>query len=257
MNRSLSNRERQMQVLQYIEASEQASVANICERFQISEATARRDLEALAEQGKIDRIHGGAVARQKAPPELPVYQRMNEQSGAKERIAAAAAKLVKDGETIFLGSGTTTYEVARRLVDRKNLTVITNSLLISNLFLECANIYLIVLGGIFRRSELSLIGHLTEQSLSDLRADKVIIGIHGIDAEHGLTNDYLQETMTDRKILQIGKENIIVADHTKCGRLSTAFVAPLTSVHTLVTDDETPAEFIEEIIARGVRVIQT
>jgi len=255
-NRSLSNLERQEQILRFVEAAQRASITAICENFQVSEATARRDLETLAEQGKVRRVHGGATSLRQAPPELPVYQRMSETADAKQRIGQAAAQLVGEDETIFLGSGTTVLEVARHLTGRKNLTVITNSLLVLNQLAAYDNISLIGLGGMLRRSEQSLIGHITEQALAELRADTVIIGIHGIDAEQGLTNHYLPETMTDRRILQMGKRVVVVADHTKCGRVSTAYVAPVTAVHTLVTDDETPAEFVAALGGRGVQVVQ-
>ena len=99
------------------------------------------------------------------------------------------------------------------------------------------------------------IGHITELALSELRADKVILGIRAIDAEHGLTSAYLPETMTDRAILKIGREVIVVADHTKCAAISTAFVAPITSVHTLITDTGTSQDFVAAVRAQGVKVM--
>ena len=241
--------------MRYIEQARRVSVSTICERFQISEATARRDLGILAEQAKIQRVHGGAISALQAPPELPVYQRMAEQSESKQRIGRVAAELIKDGETVFLGSGTSVLEVARALPARADLTVITNSLLIVNELIDRPTIAVIVLGGQFRRSELSMIGHITEQALADLRTDKVIIGIHAISAEDGLTNRYLPETMTDRRILQAGKQVIVVADHTKLGRVSTVSVAPLSVLDTLVTDQEAPPDFVESLRLKGVRVI--
>jgi DeoR/GlpR family transcriptional regulator of sugar metabolism len=114
---------------------------------------------------------------------------------------------------------------------------------------------LIALGGMLRDSELSFIGHLTEQALSEVRADKVIIGIRAISLDQGLTNDHLPETQTDRAILSAGRDTIIAADHTKCGVISTAFLAPLTAMHTLVTDDKTDTEFIQALQAQGIEVL--
>jgi DeoR family transcriptional regulator of aga operon len=102
---------------------------------------------------------------------------------------------------------------------------------------------------------LSFIGHITEQALAEVRADKVVLGTRAINLDQGLTNDYLPETLTDRAILNAGREIIIVADHTKCGVVSTAFLAPLTAMHTLVTDDETDSEFIESLRTQGIDVI--
>jgi DeoR/GlpR family transcriptional regulator of sugar metabolism len=251
---TLSSYERQRELTRLLERTGRLSVAQICEQFSISEATARRDLEALSEQGLIQRVHGGAVLLRQAAPEEPILRRSHEQENEKERIGRATAALIQDGETVFLGSGTTVLQVAQHLSTR-NLTVITNSLPVINLMSEKEHITLIALGGMLRDSELSFIGHITEQALSEVRADKVIIGIRAISLEQGLTNDYLAETLTDRAILNAGRETIIVADHTKFGRIATAFLAPLESVHTIVTDTETTEEYIKKLEAQGITVI--
>jgi DeoR/GlpR family transcriptional regulator of sugar metabolism len=254
--KSLANLQRIEDILRYIDQSQRVTVKSISDRFQISMATARRDLEILSSQGRIQRVHGGATSLRKAPPELSVYQRMNDESDAKKRIGRATAQLIHDGETIFLGSGTTVLEVARALADYENLTVITNSVLVLNELIEKPSITVVALGGILRRSELSLIGHIAEQSITDLNADKVIIGIHGIDPTQGLTNHYLPETMTDRKILKMGKQVIIVADHTKCPRISIASVAPIKTINTLVTDTMTSDEFVQGLTEQGIQVLR-
>ena len=252
---AISSLERQEQLLRFVERQQRVTVAQVCEQFSVSMATARRDLEALAERGTVQRVHGGAIAVRRALPEPPVLQREAEQAREKERIGQAAADLVADGETIFLGSGTTVLEVARNLRDRRNLTAITNSLSVINVLADAPGITVVGLGGILRRSELSLIGHITEQAMAEVHADKVILGIRALDPVRGLTNDYLLETMTDRMILSIGREVIVVADHTKCGLVSTVFVAPVTAIHTLVTDSETSPEFIQALTAHGIRVL--
>ena len=225
--------ERQKQILALLARQKSLSVAEIVERFSISAATARRDLETLASQGKVQRVHGGVVVVEQAPPEMPILERESEQTDEKTRIGRAAANLISDKETIFLGSGTTVLEVARNLRDRKNLTVVTNSLPVLNMLAGSKEITVIALGGMLRDSELSFIGHITEQALTEIRVSKVIMGTRGLSLEHGLTNDYLQETLTDRAIMKIGREVIIVADHTKVNRVSTALLAPLKKVNTL------------------------
>ena len=230
-------------------------MAEIVDWFSISEATARRDLETLAGQGKIQRVHGGAIALTEAPPETPLLQRGREQAKEKTRIGFAAAALVQNGKSVLLGSGTTVLEVAYALRSLSNLTIITNSLPVVNVFSSQKNINLIVLGGMLRDSEQSFIGHITEQALAEVRADKVFIGTHAVSLVHGLMNEYLPETMTDRAILKSGQEIIVVADHTKFGRAATSLLAPLENIHTIVTDKQTPQEFIAAIQQKGVRVI--
>ena len=251
----LLNTERQQQIAQFIRERKRATVAELSEHFDVSEATIRRDLEKLDSEGEIRRAHGGAIAVERAAPEPPVVHRMVENEKEKRRIGQATAQLIQDGEVIFLGSGTTTLEVARNLDGRKNLTVITNALNVVNQLAGKQKITVIVTGGLFRHSELSLIGHITEQALKELRADKVIMGMRAINIEEGLTNDYLPETMTDRTIIQFAPEVILVADHSKFGKVSTAFVAPITSVSKIVTDAGTPPQIVADLRDRGIEVI--
>lgn len=253
---NLLSAERHRLLIEFINNKKNVLIADVCNHFSISEATARRDLDLLAERSLIDRVHGGAVSKETRHGEPPVLLRENEQSLEKKRIAIAASNLIEDGETIFLGSGTTVAEVSKLLVNRKNITVITNSILVINNLVEHPEITVIMLGGILRHSEFSLIGHLTNEALSGLRADKVIIGIHSIDCQYGLTSGYMPEIVTDRAILGIGKQKIVLADHTKCGKVSIAFLAPVNSVDILVTDQGIPENFEKEVISLGVKLIK-
>jgi len=252
---ALSSLERQEQILEIIARQLRISTGDICQRFGVSNATARRDLDTLENEGRIRRVHGGAIAIRQAPPELPILMRESEQAEEKKRIGRAAASLVRDGETIFLGSGTTVLEVARSLRGRKGLTVISNSLPVFNMLSGLEDISVIGLGGVLRDSELSFIGYITERALSEIRADKVIIGLHAINLENGLTNDYLPETMTDRAIMNAGREVIVVADHTKVNTVSLAFLAPLKSIQKFVTDQNTPQDFLSALKKKGIDVI--
>jgi DeoR/GlpR family transcriptional regulator of sugar metabolism len=249
--------ERQKQILSLLSKQGRLSVSEIVEQFSISEATARRDLESLAAEGKVQRVHGGAIAVEQAPPELPILERESEQADEKARIGSVTAGLIADNESVFLGSGTTVLEVAKNLRDRKRLTVITNSLPVLNALAGLREITVISLGGMLRDSELSFIGHITEQALAEVRVDKVVMGTRGISLEHGLTNDYLQETLTDRAILKIGREVIIVADHTKVNRVSTVLLAPLDVMNIFITDSKADKKFVQVLKKQGIQVVIT
>ncbi len=197
----------------------------------------------------------GALAVRRAPPEAPVTARAVEQVAEKERIAAAAALQIEDGDTIFLGSGTTVELLAKAVHTRRDLTVITNSLLVLNALHGAPGINLVCLGGTLRTSEDSFIGPMTQQALADLRSLRVIMGIRAIDVEAGLTNAYLEESLIDRAILALGSEVLILADHTKCGRVSTVFVAGLEAIDVLITDSAAPQEFRSAVEAQGITVI--
>jgi len=247
--------ERQKQILSLLSKAGRLSVAEIVDQFSISKATARRDLETLASQGKAQRVHGGVIAAEQAPPELPILQRESEQANEKALIGRAAAELIVDGETIFLGSGTTVLEAAKNLRERKSLTVLTNSLPVLNALTGIKDITVVSLGGQLRESELSFIGHITEQALAELRVDKVIMGARSMSLENGLSNDYLPETLTDRAILKIGREVIITADHTKVNRVAAALLAPLSAMNIFVTDQNTDKKFILALKKQGIQVV--
>jgi len=247
--------ERQKQILSLLAQQGRLSVSEIVTQFSISEATARRDLETLAAKGKAQRVHGGVIAVEQAPPESPILERENEQAEEKARIGRAAAGIVGNNETVFLGSGTTVLEIARNLRDRRDLTVITNSLPVLNMLAGRKEITVVSLGGMLRESELSFIGHITEQALVEVRADKVFMGTRGISLEHGLTNDYLQETLTDRAILKSGREVIIVADHTKVNRVATVLLAPLSQMNMLVSDSKADKKFVQALRRQNIQVV--
>lgn len=251
---ALSTHERRDRIADLVTQNERISVAEIARLFGISEATARRDLEALDSLNLVKRVHGGAIQVGTAPRELPLVARVGEQRAEKRAIARKAAGLVKDGETLLLGSGSSIQLLAEEFRGRK-LTVISNSLAVLNILADEKNIDLISLGGAYRADERSFIGHITEQALEEVRADKVFMGIRAIDLEHGLTNDYLPETLTDRAILQAGKQVFVLADHTKLGRIAGAFLAPLGAIEVLITDAQAPEAFISSARELGLTVL--
>lgn len=251
---TLFKAERHNRIRKLVEQLGRVIVPELSGQFDVSEATIRRDLEELDEQGWIQRTHGGAVRVERAAKEPPMLQRVQEGREEKIRIGQAAASLVQDGETIFLGSGTTVLEIARHLPRDFHLTVITNSLPVVNDLTGYPNIVLIVIGGMFRQTELSMVGHIAEQAVRELRADKVFMGMHAIDVRHGFTNDYLPETMTDRAILNIAPQVIVVADHRKFGRVSSVLVGPVTAAQIIITDLDTPKDACNELMEMGIDV---
>jgi DeoR family transcriptional regulator of aga operon len=246
--------DRQDGIQAYINAQGRATVNELCASFAASESTIRRDLDELASKGHIKRVHGGARTLSSPAPEAPVYSRAKAQREAKQAIGKSAAALVSNGETVFLGSGSTVLAVARNLVDRE-ITVITNSIPVCNVLSESPKVEMIIAGGFLRKEELSLVGHTVERMLSDLRGDKVIMGIQGIHLEQGLTNTHLPEAIIDRAIVGFTSHLIVVADHTKFGKINSSFVADLSAVHTVVTDSGTPPEVVHALLEKGIEVV--
>ena len=247
--------ERKHQILEILREDRQVTVVGLSERFSVSAVTIRRDLRELETNGFLRRVHGGAVAADRIPPEPPVIQRLQDRFHDKEDIGAAAAELVADGDAVFLGSGSTVAYVARYLADRKNVTVITNALTVADELAMAAGVTVVMTGGVLRPSEMSLIGHIAESALQDLRVDKVIIGMRAISVHAGMTHDYLPEVMTDRAIIEMADSLVVVADHTKFDRVAPAFVAPVSRITMLVTDAEADPDMVAQFKARGVEVI--
>ena len=173
----------------------------------------------------------------------------------KKRIAVWVAEYIELGETIFLGSGTTTLYVARELIIRDDITVVTNSVPILHELSNNSNMNIITVGGVLRRGELSLIGVFSEPVLQNIRVNKVIIGMRGIHPVYGFTCENPDELMTDRMIFEISEKIMVVADHTKIGQVATNRVAPINKAAMIITSKESPQFHINKIQEQGVEVV--
>jgi DeoR/GlpR family transcriptional regulator of sugar metabolism len=248
--------ERWQKIQTLVNNNGKVEVNQLAKDLGVSPMTIRRDLQRMYEKGLIERTHGGALlARERNLLQPPVLLRLYERAEEKKAIASAVAKMINHGEKIYIAAGTTTYWVAKAIANRDDLTVVTNSLPVANLLAHSENMEVIVVGGFLRRNEYSMIGHFSETMVRDLHLDKVIMGIGGIDPEHGLTNAYPEEMMMDRSYMNISKNIIVVADHTKIGRVTTSRTADITAVRMIVTSKLAPVEIVESIRQRGVEVI--
>jgi len=245
---------RQTKIRQLVEDRGQISVTELNQILSVSEATIRRDLEALAEVGWIRRAHGGAIKVARAAKEPPILMRQQKRSVEKERIGQMAASYIKEGQTIFLGSGSTVEAILPYIQHVQDLTVITNSIPVINQLAGQPNVELIVIGGMLRQSELSMVGYIAEMAVREFRADLVFMGMRAIDAEHGFTSDFMPEATTDRAILQIAPRCVVVADHTKFGRVSTMFLAPVTAVSIIISDKALNPAIVAELQEKGLTV---
>jgi DeoR/GlpR family transcriptional regulator of sugar metabolism len=235
-------------LLDHLQANGRASVGELAVDLGVTPATIRRDLQQLAVEGRLLRTYGGAtITDRRSFRDVRAVD-------VKRAIATTAAALVVDGSTIAIGSGTTTLEFARRLVDRR-LTVITNALDVANVLADRAGIELIILGGVVRPRMHSMLGHLAEMAATELRADTLFMGIGAISLTDGLMNDSVPEIQTDRALHRMARTVVVLADASKFEQVAPAYVFGLDEVDTIVTDETIDRDLVAAVERRGVRMI--
>ncbi len=228
-------------------------VADLASRLEVSAATIRRDLELLEQQRLLARTHGGAVPMG-VLYELPLRYKGPRHHEEKRRIARAAAELVTDGMAIGLTGGTTCTEVAREIVERERLTVVTNALNIASELAVRPNLKLVVTGGTARPESYELVGPLAEASLATLHLDLVVIGVDGIDVTAGCTTHHEVEAHTNLALIERAERVVVVADQSKIGRVAFARICEIGRVHELITDRGANVRTLRALREAGVEV---
>lgn len=248
--------ERRRHIVEQVEADGRATVDDLAKRFGISAVTIRGDLEALARAGAITRSHGGALPASVARIDTPLTVKETRRLAEKRRIGSAAAKLISDGETVILDSGSTTVEIARCIRQRKwqSLTVITNALNIALELNGLAGVRVMMLGGMLRPTSYSLAGPDAEQALSKLSADRLFLGVDGLDPMIGVTTPDPQEATLNALMVRVSRETVAVLDASKLGQRSLSVIAPVHQLHKVISDDGAPAEIVEALRNAGVQV---
>lgn len=245
--------ERKQKILAILQRSPAVRVDDLGRTLNVSVASVRRDLADLERSGFLKRTHGGAVSNRLAGFELPLADKKDRHQPEKSAIAALAAGLVRTGDTILLDSGSTTREIALELRHRSGLTIVTNALNIG-WDLAASDVDLIITGGQLRPGILSQVGPIAERVIAGLRVDKLFLGANGIDLEKGITTPNLTEAQTKRAMIDSAAEVILVADHTKFGRITFGHICDLGRVHTIITDEGVPQRIAEAIEQRGVKL---
>lgn len=247
--------ERWQQILAVLAEQGRIRVNLLAERLNVSEATVRRDLEAMQARGLLQRTHGGAVLPQPAAFEVSFDESQTRALAEKRAIGRKAASLVHDGDSIIIESGSTTLEFARCLGNYQRLTVLTNSLAIARELSIHEEIEVMILGGTLRRQSASLVGPWVSEILQGMRVDKAFIGINGISAGFGLSSPNPFTAESRRAMMTAARQSIGLADHSKLGVESLYRVAPLSSLNTLITDDEAAEEQVLALREAGVEVM--
>jgi DeoR family transcriptional regulator of aga operon len=240
-------------ILKLLSENGSVDVSELAVELGVSEATVRRDLQALAGQRLLERAHGGALFQSTAY-ELPVRYRAGHARAEKQRIARAALERVSDGDVIALTGGTTTTEIGRGLAHRAEVSVVTNALNIAAELCVRPNLKLIVTGGVSRSASYELVGPLAESTLSNINIDIAFIGVDGVDRDAGLTTQNETEAATNRALIERSRKAIVVADSSNLGRVVFASICPLSAVAELITDSGADPAQLEALRTSGLKV---
>jgi DeoR family transcriptional regulator of aga operon len=247
--------ERRRRILELLDTQERATVEELSSRFGVSAVTIRGDLDTLAEAGSLVRSHGGALRR--LAGDVPIAVKETLHHGQKVRIGRAAARLIGEAETIIIDSGTTTMEVARqlKLMRLELLTVITNAL---NVAIELANlphIRVIMIGGILRQPSYSTVGPHAEHVLRSFNADRLFLGVDGLDPDIGLMTPDVLEAQLNALMIRVSREVTVVADSSKFTRRSASVIGGVSQVHRIITDDRADPQLVTALRARNIDVV--
>jgi DeoR family transcriptional regulator of aga operon len=249
--------ERRRRIMELLQEHERVMVQELVERFDVSAVTVRGDLDALAQMGRLVRSHGGALRRNKVQDDIPIPVKETLNRPEKVHIAQAAVRLVKEGDTIILDSGSTTAEIARQLKFQpfQSLNVITNAVNVAMELATVPNVHVIMVGGFLRQMSLSLVGPHAEQTLRGLHADRLFLGVDGLDPDIGLMTPDVLEAQLNAIMIEVSREVTIVADSSKFQRRSLSVIARLDRVQKIITDKKADAEAVSKLRGLGIEVI--
>jgi DeoR family transcriptional regulator of aga operon len=256
-NSRLLTEERRRAVLEIINRQGRAVISDISRHFKVSSVTARADINALLKRDLLVRSHGGAIRKPDVSVDFPLDLKASQHHEEKVRIGHAAAALLQEGQTALLDSGTTTLEVARAIRKRKlsRLTVVTNSLSIAWELSGVTEINLIMIGGVLRHISRSFAGPQAQRMISELRVDHFFLGVDGFEPETGPMTPDILEAELNAAMIRSAREVSIVCDSSKIGRSSLSLIAPITSVHRVITDSGIKPHHRDLLKAKGIEIL--
>lgn len=237
--------ERQERIISLVAENGFVSIDTLSERFLVSVETIRRDLSSLDRDGRVIKVYGGVKPREPSFGEPSMELRLRSRQAQKRAIAARCCAIIKSGETVFIDSGSTTFLLAKLLKERKDITVITNSIPVVNELMG-ANLKVILIGGLIRHEESSVVSIRYLFNFERLNIQKCFIGAGGITA-NGVSDYNMQEADTRRQIMERSGEVYIAADSTKIGRDVTVKIAGLDEIACVVSDRDADREAVRSI----------
>jgi DeoR family transcriptional regulator, fructose operon transcriptional repressor len=255
MGKTLIPAQRRERIQEYLATHKIVSTADLCSLLDVSDATVRRDLEWLENDGLIERTHGGAILNERISLEQAYQQRAQRCPEEKRMIGMMAASLIEDGDIVFINSGTTTTQVIRHIPANARVTIVTNNL-ISVLDLSEISYEILLVGGEFQPKSHSVAGRFAVSNLSQIYANKAFIGVDGISIKHGYTVPSNAEAEVVNLMLERTQGAVyVVSDHSKWGVVSTFEIAPVQAIPRLITDEGIDHAARASLVSRSVEIL--
>jgi DeoR family fructose operon transcriptional repressor len=246
--------QRHDEILRQLDKHEKVRISDLQELLHVTDMTIRRDLDHLEQKGMLERIRGGAAKIQRINSEYLFSQKNIQMKSEKIAIGKVVPQFIQENDTVFINSGSTVLQAAMELKGF-SLKIITNNPMLTLLDLG-DKISLVLLGGEFRKESHSLVGETAINILSQIYATKCIIGVDGLSMRYGLTNSTFVEASLNRKMIeQTRGKVIVVADHTKIGRVGPFLISPIDNIDILITTKGFPEEYFEQLINKGIKII--
>lgn len=254
--KDLSLEERRQQILKNVEENGRVSVAELSSTLGVSGVTIRNDLQALADQKLIIRTHGGAIFNNGGLYELALAMRRQKRVQEKDRIGEACASMIANSEAIILDSSSTALATVQHLKDRRQLTIVTNSLAVAQELRDAPGVSVVMPGGKFQPETNSITGTGGLSLLRRFNLQKGFFGAHGITLKEGLTDVSLEEAEIKRELAAMCRQKIAVVDASKWGQVGLASFAQIEDFDIVITDKQAPAELLEQVRTLGIEVIE-
>lgn len=247
--------QRRDQILHHIQEHGRGVVNDFAKKYQVSTVTIRNDLNYLEKKSCIVRCYGGATLNEQFAFDRPLKDKGQINSQIKIKLAAKAAELIQDGDSIILDSGSTAEQIAKQITHKKRLIVMTNAINTAYFLTNHDEIEVMVTGGRVRKNSFSLHGDIAESQLEQFRFDKLFLGVDGFELESGITTPHSGEAQVNRKMCQVANKIIVVTDSSKFTRKSFCLITPANQIDVLITDNGIPASYQSSLIEMGVEVI--
>ena len=240
---TLLGEQRRRLILEQLRKQGVVKTSELSELLSVSPMTIRNDLNALAKEGKLVRIHGGAAVRDWVTSEPSYQEKASRNLAEKKRIGKRAAELIEEGMAVFIGNGSTTMQLVHQLPSQIRFRAFTNALTHAVELSKLPRVEVYVVGGYLRGVSYAMVGPLAKRSLEDVYFDLAFLGANGVDPEHGVTIPSLEEADTAAEILRHARRRVILADHTKFGVVTHGKIVGLSEIDAIITDSGLAPEF--------------